>query len=361
MTHDKSLSIQLRLEHHQFSLDLALCVPLRGITVLFGPSGSGKTSLLRCLAGLEKAQGMIQLGDEIWLDSKRQYFRPTWQREIGYVFQEASLFEHLTVRDNLYYGLKRVQTRLGGVSLDEAVRLLGIERLLGRSVQSLSGGERQRVAIARALATQPKLLLLDEPLASLDLSRRREVLPWLERLHDELSMPIVYVTHAVDELARLADYVVLLEQGRIRAYGPLAEMSRSRELALAIGEEAGIISKAIVILRDEAHHMVQLQFGGAKLWVRDQGLVVGQTVRIRILARDISLTKTVQEDTTIQNHLLGEIESVDSFLHPAQAVVRVRCKQEILLAHVTHRSLQRLALDVGAPVWCQVKSVALIV
>ena len=172
-------------------------------------------------------------------------------------------------------------------------------------------------------------------------------------------MPVVYVTHSVDELARLADYVVLLEQGRVSACGPLTEMTRSRELALAIGEEAGVICSAIVVDRDEDYHLVQLLFGGAKLWVRDQGLAVGQRVRIRMLARDVSLTKTVQEDTTIQNHLSGIIESIDTFLHPAQAVVRVRCAQEILMAHVTLRSLQRLELRPGSPVWCQVKSVAL--
>ena len=359
MNHKPGFAIQLKLKRASFSIELELDLPLNGITAVFGPSGSGKTSLLRCLAGLEEAQGYIRIGDQTWLDSGRHLSTPTWKREIGYVFQEASLFEHLSVRDNIYFGLKRVKQSHGGAGLSEAVSLLGIEHLLGRSIQSLSGGERQRVAIARALATQPKLLLLDEPLASLDVARRREVLPWLERLHDALKMPMVYVTHAMEELARLADYVVLLEHGRVSACGPLTEVTRSRELALAIGDEAGIISSAIVVDLDKVHHLAQLLFGGAKLWVRDQGLAIGQTVRIRMLARDVSLTKTVQEDTTIQNHLSGIIESIDTFLHPGQAVVRVRCSQEILMAHVTLRSLQRLELRPGSPVWCQVKSVAL--
>lgn len=361
MSHKQSLAIQLKLKRASFSIDLELDLPLDGITAVFGPSGSGKTSLLRCLAGLEHAQGYIRIGDQTWLDSGRHVSTPTWKREIGYVFQEASLFEHLNVRDNLYFGLKRVQQSHGSAGLNEAVSLLGIEHLLGRSIQSLSGGERQRVAIARALATQPKLLLLDEPLASLDVARRREVLPWLERLHDALKMPMVYVTHAMDEVARLADYVVLLEQGRVSTCGPLTEVTCSRELALAIGEDAGVISTAIVVGRDEVHHLAQLLFGDAKLWVRDQGLVIGQTVRIRMLARDVSLTKTVQEDTTIQNHLPGVIESIDTFLHPAQAAVRVRCGREILIAHVTLRSLQRLELRPGSPIWCQVKSIALMI
>ena len=359
MNHKPGFAIQLKLKRASFSIDLELDLPPNGITAVFGPSGSGKTSLLRCLAGLEEAQGYIRIGDQTWLDSGRHLSTPTWKREIGYVFQEASLFEHLSVRDNIYFGLKRVKQSHGSAGLREAVSLLGIEHLLGRSIQSLSGGERQRVAIARALATQPKLLLLDEPLASLDVARRREVLPWLERLHDALKMPMVYVTHAMEELARLADYVVLLEHGRVGACGPLTEVTRSRELALAIGDEAGIISSAIVVDRDEVHHLAQLLFGGTKLWVRDQGLTIGQTVRIRMLARDVSLTKTVQEDTTIQNHLSGIIESIDTLLHPGQAVVRVRCSQEILMAHVTLRSLQRLELRPGSPVWCQVKSVAL--
>jgi molybdate transport system ATP-binding protein len=356
----ESLRIAIKLKYKSFSLDLDLSLPLKGITVLFGPSGSGKTSLLRCLAGLEQARGLIRLGDECWLDSGRNVFKPTWQREIGYVFQEASLFEHINVHDNLMFGLKRARRSGQSYSLQDSVKLLGIGHLLEREVQHLSGGERQRVAIARALATQPKLLLLDEPLASLDVLRRREVLPWLEGLHDALKMPVVYVTHAVDELARLADHLVLLDQGEVSASGPIDVVSRSQAMALAIGEDAGIVSHAVVLHRDEANHMVQLQFGSGSVWVRDQGLAIGRRVRIRILARDISLTKTVQEDTTIQNHLRGTIESIEAFQHPAQAVVRVRCEQEVLLAHVTYRSLKRLALGPGSPVWCQVKSVALI-
>ena len=360
MSPSESLRIAIKLKHKSFSLDLDLSLPLQGISVVFGPSGSGKTSLLRCLAGLERARGLIQLGMEYWLDSERHVFKPTWQRQIGYVFQEASLFEHLNVYENLTFGLKRVRILGQSPGLQDSVKLLGIEHLLNRRVQHLSGGERQRVAIARALATQPKLLLLDEPLASIDVSRRREVLPWLEGLHDALKMPVVYVTHAVDELARLADHLVLLNQGRVSASGPIDEISRSQALALAIGEEAGIVSHAVVLHRDEANHLVQLQFASGSVWVRDQGLSIGRKVRIRILARDISLTKTVQEDTTIQNHLWGRIESVETFQHPAQALVRVRCEQEVLLANVTYRSLKRLALGPGSLVWCQVKSVALI-
>jgi len=355
------LQIRLRLERTEFSLAVDLSLPEHGITVLFGPSGSGKTTVLRCIAGLEQASGLIAVGTERWLDSEQEIFKPTWQREIGYVFQEASLFEHLNVRQNLAYGLRRSAGSRAGLDLDEAIRLLGIELLLDRRIQSLSGGERQRVAIARALATRPRLLLLDEPLASLDIARRSEVLPWLERLHESLEVPMIYVTHSVDELSRLADHVVLLDQGRVLSSGPLDRIMLSRPLAIAIGEDAGIVGEAEVVDRVIDEHLVCVKFGSGKLWVRDQSVPIGKRVRVRILARDVSLTQSVQTDTTIQNHLRGVIDSIDPFVHPSQAIIRIRCNTEVLLATVTFRALRALELKVGSQVWCQVKTVALMV
>ena len=361
MTDDLGLHIHVCLHRGDFTLDVDLALPTNGITVLFGPSGSGKTTVLRCVAGLEQASGLISLGHETWQNCAKKQFMPTWQREIGYVFQEASLFEHLDVRQNLHFGLRRAGKPNQMHGLDAALDLLGIGHLLERSVTSLSGGERQRVAIARALATQPKLLLLDEPLASLDVARRKEVLPWLERLHDELKIPMLYVTHSVDELARLADHVVLLDQGRVRSCGPVTQAMASQEVALAIGEEAGLVTQGEVIDRSPEDHLAQIQFGGATLWVRDQGLVLGQTVRVRILARDVSLARSVHEDSTLQNRLQGSIESIDTDTHPSQAIVRVRCGQELIVARVTCRSLRILGLRQGSSVWCQVKSAALAV
>jgi molybdate transport system ATP-binding protein len=361
MTAPPSLCIQVQLDRRDFALNVDLTLPVNGITVLFGPSGSGKTSLLRCVAGLEIAKGHIAFGHETWQDSPKRIFKPTWQRELGYVFQEASLFEHLNVKQNLEFGLRRAGKKNDAHALDTALELLGIGHLLDRTVTRLSGGERQRVAIARALATQPKLLLLDEPLASLDVARRKEVLPWLEKLHAELKIPMLYVTHSVDELARLADQVVMLDHGKVQLCAPITQAMASKDLALAIGEEAGILTLGVIMARLPEAHMAQVKFGGGSLWVRDPGVAVGQTVRVRILARDVSLALSQHEDSTIQNRLQGTIESIESDVHPSQVIVRVRCGQELILGRVTRRSLQHLDLGVGTAVWCQVKSVALIV
>ena len=361
MSDPLTLQIALSLVRPDFTLEVDLKLPAHGITVLFGPSGSGKTTVLRCVAGLEQASGIVALDDDIWQDSRSKIFKPTWQREIGYVFQEASLFEHMDVRRNLNFGLRRIHRSGGTRTLDAAVEMLGIGHLLGRSVESLSGGERQRVAIARSLATQPKLLLLDEPLASLDIARRREVLPWLERLHAELKIPVLYVTHSVDELARLADHVVMLEKGSVIASGSLIELMASLDVSAAIGDEAGIVASGEIVARDDADHMTQIRFGAGTVWGRDQGLSIGQSVRLRILARDVSLSLALHEDTTIQNRFQGVIESIESDTHPSQALVGVRCGSTVMLSRVTRRALQQLELQVGSAVWCQVKSVALIV
>jgi molybdate transport system ATP-binding protein len=361
MTDAATLRVKVSLERSDFALHVDLTLPANGIAVLFGPSGSGKTTVLRCLAGLEKAEGLIRVGQETWQDTQRQIFKPTWQREIGYVFQEASLFEHLDVRQNLLFGLRRSAQTDTSRDLDAAVDLLGIGHLLDRAVASLSGGERQRIAIARSLATRPKLLLLDEPLASLDVARRKEVLPWLERLHKQLHIPMLYVTHSVDELARLADHVVMLDRGRVLSCGPITQTMATQEVALAIGEEAGLVTTAEVVERSVEDHIAQVRFGGGTLWVRDPGMAVGQSVRVRILARDVSLALSVHDDSTLQNRLAGTIESIDADVHPSQAIVRVRCAQELILARVTVRSLRSLGLRPGSSAWCQVKSVALIV
>lgn len=213
------LSLQLSLRRPDFLLDITLTLPGQGITVLFGPSGSGKTTILRCVAGLERAEGRVALGNTLWQDTAHNIMVPTHQRDLGYVFQEASLFDHLDVWANLSFGVKRTKKPGLAQALDDAVGLLGIGHLRRRPVCSLSGGERQRVAIARALAMQPQILLLDEPLASLDFARRQEILPWLEQMHQKLKIPVLYVTHSLHELKRLADHVVLLSNGSVQAQG----------------------------------------------------------------------------------------------------------------------------------------------
>lgn len=358
------LHLQLSLSLADFTLNINQNLPAQGITVLFGPSGSGKTTVLRCLAGLEQATGVISFKDEIWQNSASNVFRPTWQREIGYVFQEASLFEHLDVRANLHFGLRRVkgieraeQTQ----DLDAAVALLGIDHLLDRSVTSLSGGERQRVAIARALATRPKLLLLDEPLASLDVARRKEVLPWLERLHQELRIPILYVTHSMDELVRLADHVVLLDKGAVQGSGSISQVLGSHDVARLLGDEAGVVIEGEITEQDVQDQTVRVGFSGGNVWVPDHTFSVGQTVRLRILARDVSLSLTKHEDSTIQNCLQGVIEAIEPDVSASQALLRVRCGHEMILSRVPQQSLFRLGLTVGSSVWCQIKSILLLV
>ena len=361
MSDTQGLRLRLRLARPDFALDVDLDLPATGITVLFGPSGSGKTSLLRCVAGLEKpAQGLVRVGQEVWQDDGNGVFRPPWQRDLGYVFQEASLFEHLDVGQNVAYGLQRSGKPGAAAALERAIELLGIGHLMRRSPGSLSGGERQRVAIARALATQPRLLLLDEPLAALDLARRHEILPWLERMRDELRLPMLYITHSVDELARLADHVVVLDGGSVKACGPAQEVLSRVVSPAIVGDEAGVLLSGTVVELDARWHLAKIAFAGGALWVRDSAMPLGQPVRLRVLARDVSLTVHETHDTSIQNHIYGCIEAIADDVHPSQALVRIRCGASVLVARVTKRALSALSLAQGAAVWAQVKSVAVI-
>jgi molybdate transport system ATP-binding protein len=344
-----------------FELCVDLALPATGITVLFGASGSGKTTVLRCVAGLERARpGLVRIGGEVWQDDDARVFRPTWRRPLGYVFQEASLFDHLTVEANMQYGLRRTGSRQAGQVLDSAIGLLGIDRLLDRMPAQLSGGERQRVAIARALATQPRLLLMDEPLAALDQARKQEILPWLERMRDELSMPMLYVTHSADELARLADHLVVLDQGRVKAEGPVAAVLSSVDGPVLVGDDVGALLQGRVAEHDTRWHLSRVAFDGGSLWLRDSGLPVGHAVRMRVLARDVSIATEEPHGTSIQNHLPCTIESSAPDAHPSQVLVQARVGASTLLARITARSFAALDLQPGRPAWLQVKSVALL-
>ncbi|HEY7758745.1 MAG TPA: molybdenum ABC transporter ATP-binding protein [Burkholderiales bacterium] len=346
-----------RLDWPGFSLDVDLNLPGRGVTALFGPSGSGKTTLLRCIAGLERApRGRLTLAGEVWQDAGR--WVPTHKRPIGYVFQEASLFPHLTVMGNLRYGMNRIG-EAQRVSLDQAIELLGIGHLLDRKPDRLSGGERQRVGMARALAVSPRLLLMDEPLAALDLKRKQEILPYLERLHDELDIPVLYVSHASDEVARLADYLVAMERGRVLASGPLADTLARLDLPIRLGEDTGAILDATVGAVDHHWHLARVDFAGGNLWARDQGLAVGRRVRVRVLARDVSLAEQ-PGTSSIQNVLRGRVDAVGDDEHPGVALVRVRVGATLLLARLTKRAAASLDVTPGRELWVQVKSVALL-
>jgi molybdate transport system ATP-binding protein len=356
------INARLQLPRRDFTLDVTLALPARGVTALFGPSGCGKTTVLRALAGLEHAAGSVALGDTVWQDDAAGIFVPTHRRALGYVIQESVLFPHLDVRRNLAFGLTRIAPAARRIDLDQVVALLGINHLMTRRPATLSGGERQRVAIARALATSPQLLLMDEPLAALDAQRKAELLPYLERLHEELAIPIVYVSHAIDEVARLADHIVLMEAGRVVAAGPLAETLSRLDLHLPLGQEAGVVLDGVVGARDAQWHLARLDLHGAgtaSIWSRDQGLAVGHAVRLRVLARDVSLTRAAQTGTSISNQLPATVEAIADDEHPASALVRVRVGSAPLLARVTRRSAHALELAPGMPVWAQVKTVAL--
>jgi len=353
-----TLDVRYRLRRGAFRLHVSFSVPARGITAVFGPSGCGKTTLLRAIAGLEHAdEGYLRLGEEIWEDEGTRL--PAHQRALGYVFQEASLFPHLDVYGNLMYGYRRIDPAARRISFDQAVALMDLDALLPRRSHNLSGGERQRVAIARALLTSPALLLMDEPLAALDAGRKAELLPFFERLHGELALPVLYVSHAADEVARLADHLVLMEQGTVTASGPVAELLTRFDLPLAHGQDAASIIEATVGGYDDAWHLTTLTFPGGSFSICHDGLEAGQQVRLRILARDVSLTLQRQQDTSILNILPARVEQL-SEEGSAQVMVRLRVGKAGLLARVTRKSAATLDLQPGKPVFAQIKSVALL-
>jgi molybdate transport system ATP-binding protein len=356
-----SIRARLRVAYGGFALDVDLELPGRGVTALFGRSGSGKTTVLRAIAGLERARGgFVEVNGAVWQDDAKNIFLPTHARPLGYVFQEASLFPHLSVRANLEYGRKRATAAARRVAPDHVVELLGIGPLLERMPARLSGGERSRVAIARALLTSPQLLLMDEPLAALDEERKREILPYLERLHGELEMPILYVSHAADEVARLADHLVVLEAGRAVAAGPLAQTLARLDLPIRLGEDAGVVLDGVIAARDADWHLARVDFAGGGLWVRDGGDAVGRRVRVRILARDVSVALERIEGTSIQNTLPATVAEIVDDAHPALALVRLDVGPSPLIARLTRRSAAALALRPGRQVWVQIKAVALV-
>jgi molybdate transport system ATP-binding protein len=355
------MSIQARFHHEVpgFTLDVDLTLPARGVTALFGVSGCGKTSLLRCMAGLTRAaQGHFVVGGDVWQDDG--HFTPVHERRLGYVFQDANLFTHLSVRANLDYGRSRVPAALRQTAFDHAVELLGIGHLLDRQPQCLSGGERQRVAIARALLTSPRLLLMDEPMAALDLARKNEFMPYLERLQRELDIPVVYVTHAPDEVARLADHLVAMEAGRVLVTGPLAETLARIDVPIRLGEDAGVVLEAVVLERDAQWQLARVGFSGGELWVRDGGHAVGEAVRVRILARDVSVALQASEGTSILNCLPARVEQVADEGQGALALARLSVGPSPIVARLTRRSAMALGLVAGVDVWVQIKAVALL-
>ena len=354
---------QFKVEHAGFALDVALDLPGRGVSALFGHSGSGKTSCLRCFAGLDQPRtGYLQVNGEVWQDSARGIFVPAHRRAVGYVFQDANLFAHLSVRGNLLYGFKRIPAAQRRVALDQAVELLGIGHLLERMPGHLSGGEQQRVGIARALLTSPRLLLMDEPLESLDLKRKRAVMPYLERLHAELEIPIVYVSHSPDEVARLADHLVVLDEGKVTASGPLKETLLRADLPFVFEDDAEAVVDGVVSGHDAAYGLLALHLSGSAITVQlpHAALLVGQAVRIKIMARDVSLSLQQAEQSSVLNLLPAQVLDWITVAEQAHVLVRVQVGGEQLMARITRYSFDRLNIQPGLSLWVQVKSMSLL-
>ncbi len=360
---------QFRVRWPGFALEVDLRLPGRGVTAFLGPSGSGKTTLLRCIAGLEPlGRGYLVFKGEVWQDSGRGLFLPTHQRPLGYVFQEASLFPHLSVRRNLDYGRRRAARSHPGphpVALDQIIALLGIGHLLDRMPERLSGGERQRVAIARALATRPRLLLMDEPLAALDPSRKAEILPYLERLHDELAIPVLYVSHSPDEVARLADHILVFADGRIRAAGPARDILSRLDLPLAHDNEVSSFLDGQVLAYDPEYELLRIQVPGARLWVPGAPRPQGARARVRIQARDVSIAIGAPAASSILNVLPARILEMGASEGPRLLVklglgpAAETGADAFILARITRQSRDRLDLTLGQQVHAQVKAVAL--
>jgi molybdate transport system ATP-binding protein len=354
------IQVRLDIRRGDFTLTVDLDLPGQGITALFGPSGSGKTTVLRAIAGLERAAGAyVAVKDEVWQDEANGVFVPPHRRALGYVFQEASLFAHLSVRANLEFGMKRVPVQERLFSPDTVAGLLGIDHLLARRPEGLSGGERQRVAIARALLASPRLLLMDEPLAALDLGRKQEILPYLERLHDELAIPIIYVSHAPDEVARLADHLVLLDGGRVAASGPIGETLARADLPPAFADDAGVVLDT-VLEGHEPDALSRLAFAGGVLYVGQRKEAIGSRLRCRIHARDVSLALTRPAGSSIVNLLPGSVTAVAATDTPGHVLVQLRVGDSPLLARITARSRRELEIAPGSEVWVQIKGVALL-
>jgi len=349
----------------RFALDVAFEAPLHGVTALFGPSGCGKTSVLRCIAGLGPLSGRLEVGGEIWEDAAAGTSRPAHARPVGYVFQEPSLFPHLSVRDNLRYGLRRrargsAAPRIG---FAEVVSLLGVEPFLRRDPASLSGGERQRVALGRALLGQPELLLMDEPLSALDQAAKQEILPYFEALARTLRVPTLYVTHDLAEVERLADHMVLLDAGRVAASAPLADVLADSRLPVARGASAASVLVGRVIGFDTRDALSSVDVGGATLLVPGRVGEPGSVQRVRIAADDVSLAVEPPGRTTIVNVLPAHIREIEP-LDGARANVLLELGPSgsgtRLLARITLRSLRALALAPGQPVHALVKGVSIV-
>lgn len=348
------LGVDVQLARGGFTLAARFEAPTPGVTALFGRSGCGKTTLVNVLAGLlPEARGRVTLDGEDWLDTARGINVPAERRRIGYVFQDARLFPHYSVRGNLLYGAPRGSTQ----GLDDVVELLGLAQLLARRPASLSGGERQRVALGRALLSRPRLLLLDEPLASLDVSRREEVLPYLARLRDAFAIPMVFVSHLFEEVLRLATHLAVLDAGHVVANGDIGAVSLAPALRGIVGPDAvGAVLEGTVASVDPGGELARVRVGEHELRMSGRGLVAGRQLRVQLLARDLILALEEPRGISVRNHLRGAVRAITP--DAGADLVEVDIGGATLLARVTREATRELALAPGLPVWVLVKAVS---
>ncbi|MFC7475658.1 molybdenum ABC transporter ATP-binding protein [Dankookia sp. GCM10030260] len=352
------VALRHRFGRDGFALDIAFAMPEAGVTALFGPSGCGKSTVLAVVAGLLRPQaGRVALRGQVLLDTARGVFVPPERRRCAVVFQDARLFPHFSVEANLRYGLRRAPPDAAGPGIEEVVALLGIGHLMARRPGKLSGGERQRVALGRALLARPLLLLMDEPLAALDAERRAEVLPFLARLRTAAGLPILYVTHALDEVDALADRLVLLQAGRVAAEGTVEALSLRTDLPLAGRRDAGALLPCTVVAHDAARGLTRLGFAGGTLWVPLRDEPPGTTARVRLRARDVAVATAEPRQLSTQNVLPAVLAGIGEAASPHELFLRLRLGESELLARVTRDSVARLGLVPGMAVWAVVKAV----
>ncbi len=351
------IQVSYAMQREAFLLDVDIALPLRGITGVFGASGAGKTSLLRCIAGLERPRtGKLVVAGDVWQDDASGRWRAVHERDIGYVFQEPRLFAHLNVRRNIEYGLRRRENK-NRPDIDRIIALLGLERLLDRRPDQLSGGEAQRVAIARALLCAPRFVLMDEPLASLDQARKDEILPFLDRLHTDFDVPIIYVSHNIEEVCRLCDHLVVIDDGRVVADGDIQSVLVQMDLPVLAGEAAGSIIHGTAVAYDDIDDLTRLQCSGGDLWIPGKAKMDGVVLRLRIRANDVSLCRTRPQQSTILNIMPVIIDEIQDD-HGPSALVRLKLGADRIVARVTRRSIRELALQQGDEIFAQIKSVA---
>jgi molybdate transport system ATP-binding protein len=355
-----TLDIALNHRHGDFEIDLGVTIETPGVTALFGPSGAGKSTVMHMVAGLLRPQaGRIAMDGTVLVDTAKGIWVPPHRRRVGCVFQDARLFPHMTVRRNLLFGWRRTGKRAGVGEIDHLIALLGIEHLLTRLPAGLSGGERQRVALGRAILGDPSILLLDEPLAALDAARKAEIMPYLERIRDEAGLPIVYVSHAIDEVARLADRMIVLDKGRAAATGSVFDIMSRLDLFPLTGRfEAGAVLDGRVAAHDPRDGLSDIVFDGGRLVVPRVDQAVGETIRVRIRARDIVLARQAPSNISVNNMLPATVVQIRE--DPGTfADVQLICGPTRLVARITRRSARRLGLAPGVPVHALIKTVTI--